>query len=214
MEPRKRAVWGWESLGTGLIVLMVLISNQVIEPNDFNWMPPVAVGLAMLITFDKSGAHLNPLATGLVKIFSKHSLKRSGFYVLSEISGMAIALGIAVTGGLAISRNLPALDLSSAVQIVVYEIIASTLLLSLISTFIIIHRAKLLIMLVPILISVFWFTPLQASQMNPVVTLGLLLAANMDLPNALAHWCGQAIAMAIMFAAGGKMRQWHHSNYS
>ena len=214
MEPRKRAVWGWESLGTGLIVLMVLISNQVIEPHDFNWMPPVAVGLAMLITFDKSGAHLNPLATGLVKIFSRHSLKRSGFYIVSELTGMAIAVGVAATGGLLISRQLPALDLSSAAQVVVYEIIASSLLLGLISTFIIIHRAKLLIILVPILISVFWFTPLQSSQMNPVVTLGLLLAANLDLPNALAHWGGQAIAMAIMFVVGGKMRQWHHSNYS
>lgn len=199
---RKRDVLLWEVIGTGILVLAVLVTNPIAGPGNPNFLVPFVVGCAIALTFDRSGAHLNPLATGITRIYFRHPLRHGGLYLLSEFLGVFLAVAVAVSLPLPYSvRSVPQVfDYAAAPLIIGQEVLASLLLMSLMSLFIILRRAKWLILFVPIFLELLNFTPLYTSQMNPAVTVGLMLVGTISSNQAIIHIIGQLTAMAIMFA--------------
>lgn len=199
---RKRDVLLWEVIGTGLLVLGVLLTNPLAGAGKPNFMAPAVVGCAIALTFERSGAHLNPLATGITRIFFKHPLRHGSFYILSEFIGVFVAVTIALWLPLSYSvQGTPGIfDYANAPKIIGLEIVASLLLMSLMSLFIILRKAKWLILFVPVFLVVLNFTPLWSMQMNPAVTVALTLVGTISSDEAVIHIIGQLIAMAIMFA--------------
>jgi glycerol uptake facilitator-like aquaporin len=204
----KRGILFWESFGVAIIVLANLVTASINPIGIPVVSTPICVGIAIAATFYGSGAHLNPVVTGLITIFAKLRWSRVFLY-LAAAFGSAGLIGVLWRIGQVV-LSLPAFSLEHADlgAVIAKEALATLCLLSYLSVFIFLERGIFTVAAVPVFLSFLQLTALGGGDMNPAVTVGWFAVGKYEAPLLGAHLIGEAIAIGAFLIVGHGLRTW------
>ncbi len=193
-KPRNLVVF--EFLGTALIILGAFLGSRLLPANGFNWITPPIVGLAITLTFHKSGAHLNPAVTTLVNVLPRIHRVQNGLYFATQLA-TSLLIGLAL---LALS---PEVERASTGQlewqpkVVLLEGTATFVLMSLIAALALNGKAIWTIVAVPAVLYLLALSPLNFNQMNPSVSLAQAIQGLLTPAELVEHLLGEALGVLL-----------------
>jgi glycerol uptake facilitator-like aquaporin len=162
----------------------------------------MVVGMSMAITFNRTGAHLNPAVTGYLTVFTTIKASRLVVYLIAELLA-------ATVGAVLVDRLVAASVLEPAIPVapnpgwyLLKETIATLILLSLIALFIVLGIARWTIAVIPIFLSLMQLNLFGGADMNPAVTLARGLAGYYDPVGFWVRILGELIAMSVFLLVG------------
>jgi glycerol uptake facilitator-like aquaporin len=198
MHKRSNLVF-FEFLGTTVILFGAFLGSLLLPPNGYNWITPPFVGLAIALTFHKSGAHLNPAVTALVNALPRKHRIQNGVYFVTQLT-TSIVIGFALLPLLISIANQATRIWDWQVQVVLLEAGATFVLMSLIATLALNGKAIWTIVAVPAMLYLLALSPLTFNQMNPAVTVAQTIEGLLTLPQLAEHLLGEIIGVLLVTA--------------
>lgn len=196
-SPRNLVVF--EFLGTAVILFGALLGTILIPNTGYNWITPPFVGVAIALTFHKSGAHLNPAVTALVNSFPRSHRIQNFAYVATQVA-TAVAIGL-IFRWVLIAQNVPVgstefkpFDSST----IFLEVGATFILMSLIAVLALNGKAIWTIVAVPAMLYLLALSPLFIDQMNPAVTIAQTIEGLLTPLQLLEHLIGEALGVSLV----------------
>ncbi len=195
--PRARNLVFFEFLGTTVILFGAFLGSLFIPVGGYNWITPPFVGLAIALTFHKSGAHLNPAVTALVNAMPRKHRIQNGVYGATQFATagvvgfalMPLLLGIG-TAGAEFWNWHP--------QVVLLETMATFILMTLIAVLALNGKAIWTVVAVPGMLYLLALSPLSSNQMNPAVTLAQTVEGLLSPAELLEHFSGEVLGVAVV----------------
>lgn len=195
--PRARNLVFFEFLGTTVILFGAFLGSLLIPVGGYNWITPPFVGLAIALTFHKSGAHLNPAVTALVNAMPRKHRIQNGVYIATQFATagvigfalMPLLLGVG-TATVATRKWHP--------QVVWLETLATFILMTLIAVLAINGKAIWTIVAVPGMLYLLALSPLSSNQMNPAVTLAQTIEGLLSPAELVEHFAGEVLGVALV----------------
>jgi glycerol uptake facilitator-like aquaporin len=197
--PRHRNVVFFEFLGTTVILFGAFLGSVLLPSNGYNWITPPFVGLAIALTFHKSGAHLNPAVTTLVNALPRKHPIQNGTYLVTQFL-TAVVIGFAFLPLLVGVEGAASTALQWQPQVVLLEAGATFVLMSLIAYLALNGKAIWTIVAVPAMIYLLGLSPLNFNQMNPAVTIAQTIEGLLTLPQLAEHLIGEALGVSLAIA--------------
>lgn len=198
----KRAILLWETIGMSIIVTAFLITPTLHPIGQPVVSTPICVGMAIALTFHKSGAHLNPAVTGFLTIFGKIRWSRILVYLAASFSVALVIPGI----WRLLSNNgvLPTVPLETVDPGFMFwkELVATIALLGYITIFVLLGKGVWTIVFIPIFLASFQFLWIGGADMNPTITVAMLVVGKYDLASFWAHLAGEVLAMVGYLICG------------
>jgi glycerol uptake facilitator-like aquaporin len=197
---KPKNIFAFELIGTAVILFGAALGTVFAPSGSINWITPPFVGLAIALTFHKSGAHLNPAVTGLVNALSRIR-RASNFAYLTTQFATALAAGLLLREALRL-QNATLIYLvevqGDQVATVLSESAATFLLMSLIAVMALNGIAIWTIVAVPALLFILQLGPLAANQMNPAVTVAQTIEGLLTVSQLAEHLLGELIGLALV----------------
>jgi glycerol uptake facilitator-like aquaporin len=195
--PRARNLVFFEFLGTTVILFGAFLGSLFIPDGGYNWITPPFVGLAIALTFHKSGAHLNPAVTALVNAIPRKHRIQNGLYGATQFATAAL-IGFALLPLLSRNGIAGAEFWEWRPQVVLLETLATFILMSLIAILAINGKAIWTIIAVPAMLYLLAVSPLSSNQMNPAVTLAQTIEGLLSPAELVEHFAGEALGVALV----------------
>ena len=195
--PRSRSLVLFEFLGTAVILLGAFLGNWFIPVAGYNWITPPFVGLAIALTFHKSGAHLNPAVTALVNVLPRKHRIQNITYVATQFATAGV-VGLALMPALLNVGADSAPNWGWRISVVWLEAMATLVLMSLIALLAINGKAIWTILAVPGMLYLLALSPLSPSQMNPAVTLAQTIEGLLSPTELVEHLAGEVLGVALV----------------
>jgi glycerol uptake facilitator-like aquaporin len=195
--PKHRNVVFFEFLGTAVILFGAFLGSLLLPSDGYNWITPPFVGLAIALTFHKSGAHLNPAVTTLVNALPRKHRIQNGTYFSTQLV-TAVVLGFAFLPLLVGVGGAASTPWHWQPQVVFLEAGATFALMSLIAFLALNGKAIWTIVAVPAMIYLLGLSPLHFNQMNPAVTIAQTIEGLLTLPQLAEHLIGEAIGVSLV----------------
>ncbi|MEN9715621.1 MAG: Major intrinsic protein [Actinomycetota bacterium] len=198
----KRQILLWEFLGTFLIIVANLVTPSLNPRGPVVVLVPMVVGLSMVLTFYRTGAHLNPAVTGYLTVFVKIRKSRLAVYLIAEVAAALVGAGLAAvlrTQGLL--RPVLVVPADPA-WFWIKEAVATFLLLSYIAVFILLGIPRWTIAGVPVFLCLMQLNLFGGADMNPAVTIARGLAGYYSAGDFAARIGGEMLAMAAFLVVG------------
>lgn len=195
--PRARNLVFFEFLGTTVILFGAFLGSLLIPVGGYNWITPPFVGLAIALTFHKSGAHLNPAVTALVNAMPRKHRIQNGVYIATQFATAGV-IGFALMPLLLGVGTATVATRNWHPQVVWLETLATFILISLIAVLAINGKAIWTIVAVPGMLYLLALSPLSSNQMNPAVTLAQTIEGLLSPAELVEHFAGEVLGVALV----------------
>lgn len=168
--------------------------------SGLNLITPFFVGVGIALSIRGSGAHLNPVTTGLICFLPGAYRGHNGLYLLAQLLPATVLGAVARRiiyqrgGELLGQMRITAQDLPT---LLLHEAIATFLLMSLIAVLVLTHRGTWGIWALPILIVLLQLVNFGDANMNSAVSLFLGIEGLLDWGQVLGHFIGQLVGLCL-----------------